>query len=110
MHKNLGIIFFISGNNISGMEKYDSLNKRMKDFFMWVVARCDGDLFAAALRKDKAMLYFKISKPTYYSWLKKLIDVNLMKKRGQGLYEINKQYAKIITKADKELADAVKNF
>jgi hypothetical protein len=33
-----------------------------------------------------------------------------MKKRGQGLYEINKQYAKIITKADKELADAVKNF
>jgi hypothetical protein len=51
-----------------------------------------------------------ISKPTYYSWLKKLIDVNLMKKRGQGLYEINKQYAKIITKADKELADAVKNF
>ena len=82
----------------------------MKDFFLWIVLRCDGDLFAAGLRRQKAMDHFEISKPTYYVRLNKLVDSNLLKKRGHGLYEINKSYARILTKADEDLTKAVKNF
>lgn len=110
MNKNIGIIFYTHGQKMLGMEKYEELSNKLKEFFKWLVPRCDGDLYAATLRMDKAIEYFKISKATYYNWLNKLVEQHLMKKKGAGLYEVNKAYFKILTKTDRDLIDSLKNF
>jgi len=110
MNKNLGIYFRFNDTIPHGIKIIRDMNESLLVFFMYIAQRCDNGLFISSLRQEKTLLHFRISRATYFNRLNKLVEARLLKRQGSGVYEVNLNYAKVVSDKDKELKATIKNF